>query len=375
MDKSTTLGEKARLAMGMPLVLACAVAALSLQAGSEPAVKPLEARKLGICLSPPRPGEVGRYCDFIRNRLAKDGFDTLVMVTRYRFRFARHPECAAADALGRDDVRRIAAACREAGLTLIPKMNLLGHQTYRKMPLKSLGGPLLAHPDMDESRGRTNIRHDYCRSLCPTHPGAQKLVFELMDELVDACGARAVHIGCDEVFEIARCERCAGIPTAKLFADWVNALNRHNRARGVETLIWADRLLDSAKTPYGVWEASDSGTAAALGLLDRDIVLCDWHYKKCDAYPSVETFGEAGFKMWVCPWRSLENARLFVDYANRHERGGNLQGILLTTWCSFANVADVIEGKPFGKGMDKESAHTLRGVAEIYRAYKRRVQN
>lgn len=353
--------------MRMLLTLACAVAALSLQAEPEQVRKPIEARRLGICLSAPKPGEVGRYCEFIRNRLAKDGFDTLVMLTRYRFRFERHPECAAAGALGKDDVRQIAAACREAGLTLIPKMNLLGHQTDRKNPL---GGPLQAHSDMDESRGQTNIIRNYCRSLCPTHPDVQKLVFELMDELVDACGAKAVHIGCDEVFEIGRCERCAGIPTAKLFADWVNGLNRHNRARGVETLMWGDRLLDSAKTPYGVWEASDNGTAAALGLVDKDIILCDWHYEKCDAYPSVETFGEAGFKVWICPWRYLEHARLFVDYANRHECGQNLRGIMLTTWYSFADVADAIEGKPFRKDIDEKTARTLQCVAEVYRAYR-----
>ena len=85
---------------------------------------------------------------------------------------------------------------------------------------------------------------------------------------------------------------------------------------------------------------------------------------------SGETFGEAGFRAWVCPWRYLEHARLFVDYANWHECGGNLRGILLTTWYSFADVADAIEGKPFRKDIDEKTARTLQCVAEVYRAYR-----
>ena len=330
---------------------------------------PLECRRLGITLNAPKPGDVDRYCDFIKNRLAKDGFDTLVMLTRYNYKFEKHLECADRDAIGKADVKKIVAACRAAGVTLIPKMNLLGHQGEGKGVVK--GGLLKAYPDMDESFGKDKVPNDYCRSLCPQHPKVQALVFELMDELVDACEAKAVHVGCDEVFDLGTCPRCAKIPNAALFADWVNGLNRHNRDRGVETMIWADRLLDHKKTPYHIWESSDNGTAAALALVDKDVVLCDWHYEWCDSYPSVETFGDAGFRAWVCPWRYLDHAKLFIDYAKRHERNHNLVGIMLTTWYGFADFADAVEGKPLREGLDAKAQQTLRCLSEVYRAYKR----
>lgn len=331
--------------------------------------KPVEKRRLGICLNAPRPGEVGRFCGFIRNRLAKDGFDTLVMLTRYGYRFESHPECAATHALGKSDIKKIVAACRDAGVALVPKMNLLGHQGAPKGIVKD--GLLRAYPDMDESSGSVKVPQDYCRSLCPRHPKAQKIVFELMDELVDACEAKTVHVGCDEVFAIGMCPRCAGTPTAKLYADWVNGLVRHNRARNVRTMIWGDRLIDSAKTPYGTWDASDNGTHEALSLLDKDVIVCDWHYKRCENYPSVELFCDAGFETWICPFRCLESAWLFVDYAGRHERGNRLEGVLLTTWHPFADVADAIEGKPLRAGVAADAAKTLRGIADVFQSFKR----
>lgn len=329
---------------------------------------PVEQRRLGICLSAPRPSEVDRFCAFVAKRLASDGFDTLVLLVRYGYQFKSNPNCAASGALDENAMRKIVAACREAKITLIPKMNLLGHQGSAA----AVGaGPLKAYPDMDESRGRTNIVRNYCRSICPQHPMAMRLVCDLMDELVDVCEAKAVHIGCDEVFELGMCERCRDQKTADLFAHWVNGLIRHNRARGVQTLMWGDRLLDSAKTRYGVWEASDNGSAAAISQIDRDVILCDWHYEKCAAYPSVETFGDAGFKAWICPWRYLDHARLFIDYANGHERGGNLVGLMLTTWHPFADVADAIEGRELRSGIKEDLAKTLRCIAEVYRAYRR----
>lgn len=325
---------------------------------------------LAICLRAPATNEVDRLCALMKDRFGPDGIRTVVLIVRYDYRFASHPECAAPDGLTLADVRKICAAAREAGITLIPKMNLFGHQGEKGGAVPY--GLIKAYPDMDESRGRTGLVNGYCRSICPNHPDARRIVCDLMDEMTDAFGAKAIHIGCDEVFEIGFCERCRGIPNAKLFADWVNGLARHNAARGVRTLIWADRLLDSAATGYGEWEASDNGTADALGLLDKDIVLCDWHYEWNERYPSAAIFAKAGFRFWFGPWRYLDNARRYVDETVRTEDGHAL-GLMLTTWKPFTDVADAFDGK-YRDGCDAPHAslaETLWNLVRVYDFYCR----
>lgn len=291
-------------------------------------------------IAAPKPDEVDRFCAFIRDYLAPAGIQMLTLRIQYRYRFSSHPECAEPDALSREDIAKIRAACDSAYIKLVPKMNALGHQGRENAPTALLR----AHPDMDESRGRKEIARHYCYSICPTHPDSLRLVQDLASELADVFGSDMIHLGCDEVFEIGTCDRCREIPTSRLFADWVNGLSRHLKSKGVTTMIWADRLLDAAATPYGPWEASDNGTHEALDLLDRDIILCDWHYEHCETYPSAGIFAKAGFNFFLCPWRYHDNAVRFLAAALKEEEG-RCQGILFTTWYEAAAVMDAFEGK------------------------------
>jgi hypothetical protein len=85
----------------------------------------------------------------------------------------------------------------------------------------------------------------------------------------------------DEVFLIGskHCPRCKGLDKAYLFARAVNDCYTHLvNERGVEMLIWGDRLLDGATTGYGEWEAAMNGTQSAVDLIPKDIIQVDWHY-------------------------------------------------------------------------------------------------
>src|SRR5688500_15950201 len=92
-----------------------------------------------LLLSSPAPADVAVFCDFIRKALPAEGINTLVVRFRYCYEFASHPELTDIRALSKDQVRQIAAACRDAGVKLIPKMNLLAHQSEeaRILPLLS----------------------------------------------------------------------------------------------------------------------------------------------------------------------------------------------------------------------------------------------
>lgn len=285
-----------------------------------------EAR--GICLGVPGQDDMEPFMRVVREVLPAHGCNMLVLLTRYAFQFRSHPEVAGKNALSAQQAGDIAQACRDAGIRFVPKMNLLGHQSGKARGSEL--GLLRAHPEFDETPDDDEV--SYCRSLCPRHPQVAGVVCDLLDELIDATGADAVHVGLDEVFEIGKCPRCKGTPNDELFAEWVGVLHDHLVGRrGVEMLMWGDRLLESEAAWGQKWEAAANGTAPAVEKAPRDIIICDWHYGVHDDYPSIDYFTGRGFRVLACPWKDLAATEAFVRFA-AGKRSEHLLGVLCTTW-------------------------------------------
>jgi len=83
----------------------------------------------GLHLLVPKPADVPLLVRFIREALPKEGVNTLVLEIDYEYQFKSHPEVADPDALSKADVDSIVAAAHDAGVRLIPQINLLGHQS------------------------------------------------------------------------------------------------------------------------------------------------------------------------------------------------------------------------------------------------------
>lgn len=280
-----------------------------------------------FCVFAPYPEEVADFCLMIETVLAKDGIDTLFMIVRYDFEFKSHPECRGDHPLSIEDAKKILNTCRKCGIRLVPKMNLMGHQNFQHY--EGIDGLLRGHPEFDETPDLEEV--EYCRSLCPSHPDIFPIVCDLMDEVVDAFEADGLHVGMDEVFIVGECERCKDREKGELFAEWVNKLAGHLRERGVTTYMWGDRLLDSFAIGYGPWDASQNGTHTALNLIDKDIIICDWHYHDWPNFPSASIFAEAGLKVYLCVFNSKDNAKLFLDEVLENDKG-NIVGVMETTW-------------------------------------------
>lgn len=263
--------------------------------------------------------------------LGKLGVNVLICEVNYNYAFASHPELAGRYPTTTAEARKLSAACREHGIRLIPQFQCLGHQSWKKTTFSLL----TRYPHFDETPGAHPENEGiYCRSWCPLHPDVNKIVFELMDELIDGFEADALHVGMDEVFLIGeeQCERCRGKDKARLFAKAVKDYHRHLvGGRQVEMLLWGDRLLDASTTGYGRWEASDSGTHRAIDMIPKDIIVCDWHYEPRKSYPSIPIFIEKGFRVWPAGWHKPEATRALIDDAFR-QRSPRMVGYLCTTW-------------------------------------------
>jgi hypothetical protein len=160
----------------------------------------------GFCIAAPKPDGVAAFVDFIEQELVPAGINTLVLRVDHNYKYCSHPELRDDDPLGADDAILIANACRDAGIRLIPQINLLGHQSWEEKTLKLLE----VYPEFDETPHVEmpvkyvwpNPDNLYCKSYCPLHPAVHRVVFALVDELVTVFGANAFHAGMDEVFYI-----------------------------------------------------------------------------------------------------------------------------------------------------------------------------
>lgn len=283
--------------------------------------------------------------------LAEIGVNVLIVEINYSYAYVSHPELRMANPVGEDRARALAKVCRERGVRLIPQFQCLGHQSWAEttFPL------LIQHPEFDETPGQYPDNDGiYCRNWCPQHPEVNPIVFDLFDELIEVFEADALNVGADEVFLIGSefCPRCKGQDPGELFARAVNDYHGHLIGRrGVEMLLWGDRLIDADATGYGEWEAAANGTHTAIDRIPKDIILCDWHYTLRDEYPSVPLFLEKGFRVLPGGWNEVEATVALIEYAQRHGTDRML-GHLCTTWGSV-KPGGLAEWPPIRAAMEK----------------------
>jgi hypothetical protein len=172
------------------------------------------------------------------------------------------------------------------------------------------------------------------------------VVFALVDEIMEVFEASAFHAGLDEVFYLGEdeCPRCNGKDRSELFAGEVNKIRDHLAEDGRELWIWGDRLIDGKTTGLGMWEASENDTYRAIDMINKDVVICDWHYERAD--PTAALFAMKGFRVMTCPWRNpkVTRAQLEMMQAFRaNSREGvrdRYLGFMQTVWSPAKRFLD-----------------------------------
>jgi glycosyl hydrolase family 20 len=264
--------------------------------------------------------------------LSKRGINLIVLEIDYNFAFKSHPELRfGSDPITRAGARRFAALCKKFNIRLVPEFQSLGHQSWKAQTF-----PLLTvYPKFDLTPGAfPNNEGIYCREWDLLNPDVWKIVFKLLDEIVDAFRADALHVGMDEVFLLGseQSPSTKGKDPALLFAKAVNELYAHIvKKRGLEMLMWGDRLIDGKKYGMGEWEASMNGTAPAVDMIPKDIIICPWHYEPRDAYPSLPMFLEKGFRVLPAGWKNVEATKALIEYG-KVQGSPRLLGHMFTTW-------------------------------------------
>jgi hypothetical protein len=304
----------------------------------------------GFCIGAPSVNDVDRFVKFINEELAPRKVNTLILRVDYNYQYKTHPELADSGALSKNDVDKIVAACKKDNINLIPQINLLGHQSWESKTNKLL----TVYPQFDETPNVKMPEHYvwpnsdnlYCKSYCPLDPDVHKVVFDIVDEICDAFQSTAFHAGMDEVFYLgeAQCPRCGGRDKAELFANEVRLIDEHLAQKNRSLWIWGDRLIDGKTTGLGEWEASYNNTYRAIDMIPKDVIICDWHYRRADKTPVY--FAMKGLNVITCPWNQPEIAVTQTnDMINFRKTASaamqpHFYGMMQTVWSGAGNFLD-----------------------------------
>ena len=296
----------------------------------------------GLAIAAPSTQGLDLFLRFIENDLAPAHFNLLILRVDWNYAYESHPELRDDNPLSKTDVKKIVDVCKKHNIRIAPQINLLGHQSWAKTTLNLLR----VYPEFDETphiktedyTGWPNEYGLYCKSYCPLHPDVHKIVFALVDELMDVFESEYFHAGLDEVFYIGddKCPRCSGRDKAELFAGEVTKIRNHLASKNRRLMIWGDRLLDGKTTGLGEWEASMNNTHRAIDMIPKDVFICDWHYERADL--SSVYFAMKGFTVATCPWRNPEIAALqlrnMVDFRQQSSQKmkAYFHGIIQTVW-------------------------------------------
>ena len=162
---------------------------------------------------------------FIENTVAPLGITHVTLCLYFKFEYRSHPEIVETPFTSVAVARRAAAVCHKHGITVVPELDIPGHQSdirRENMPMVPRG-MIRAYPDMQEPYGEGHSTY----SVCTRHPQLRPIVYDMIDDLMDAFDTKVIHAGFDEVLDLAKCPRCKGIPEYTLLADLINDLNRH----------------------------------------------------------------------------------------------------------------------------------------------------
>ena len=225
----------------------------------------------------------------------------------------------------RKDFQRLVALARSYGMEVIPMVNHFGHATQSR----SCNG---RHVVLNKNPRLTKLFEPDGWTWCLSNPDTYKLLAEMRAELMELCGEGSYfHLGFDEAYSFATCDKCRKRVPHELLAEYLNRLTEDLGKAGRTPIIWHDELIRRDAFGEGpiVANGQNHATDKALDLLDRRIIIADWQYDYRNGFnPTTKYFTDKGFKTVVCPWDNMENLRSLSADAKKL----GAYGVLYTTW-------------------------------------------
>lgn len=240
-------------------------------------------------------------------------------------RFTSVPDLVAhRNAFTAEQLHALVEYAQTHGIDVIPELESFGHTGFLTR------SPRYAHLLDTDARGDTEFS-----GISPVNPESLELFTRLYREVAQIFPSKYFHGGCDEVnwggSAVSR-KALEKKSRARIWADYLNALNQTAKSLGKEFIVWGDFVLH--KQPD------------ILALLAKDIILMDWNYAETKAQKlsrTLQVVHENGSRCIGAPalscyrWGArvgtdqLQNVEAFSDAYLNDPKPAAL-GVMVTNW-------------------------------------------
>lgn len=238
------------------------------------------------------------------------------------YRYECCPDLAWKGAYTRADIEPLVKYANGFGIELIPMLNHMGHASQGRIAMGK-------HSALDNNLRFAPLFEDDGWSWCTTNKKTLELLYKCRRELIELCGKGSYfHIGFDEAYTFASCERCQKFDRNELLKEHLINVSADLKTLGRRPIMWADMMLDSSGYDRKVYEINDNGEHLIRGKLPREIIMADWQYMCTEEFKTSKQLSDDGFDVVTCPWNSKEN----VDAAAFTVKNNSYYGVIGTTW-------------------------------------------
>lgn len=266
--------------------------------------------------------------DYIRNFIdfiSENGYNSLVLYLEGRVRTESFPYPPDEECYTPEQMKEIVSYASQKNIDVIPVVSALGHAD------KFLQYPELQH--LSELRNGVLGRFGGSGHsvFCPSQKETYEFLEKYLTEIAEIFPAPYIHAGCDESWDMCRCELCTAKGTgsaveAKIFAEHLTKINNIiNGKLGRRMMIWDDMF-----EYYG----------AELDSIPKEIIMVCWQYQGLVEIPKSHfankrkedvfaKYTEKGIDYVFAPAEYISrNIATFTNYALKHKPLGGL----VTTW-------------------------------------------
>lgn len=189
-------------------------------------------------------------------------------------------------ALSKAQVKELVNYAKSLHFEVIPAFQMLSHAVW--ILSNPANFPLLEDPEHDNG---------WSTNWCPSHPGVDALVKDVLEETIEIFEPKYVHICMDEINygPYGMCERCRTQNPSELLLRTIKRMYDINASKGVKTMMWHDTLL-----PTGQYMVGTTDKARGWEIIDKlpkDILMVDWDYEiyTAESQKRLKYFTDKGF--------------------------------------------------------------------------------
>ena len=144
-----------------------------------------------------------------------------------------HIDNGGGDFLSKATISELISYCRDRFVEIIPEVPCLSHADYLLVP----------HPELSETRF-ADADDPFPNVACPSNEDYYKLLFDILDEVVELFSPERVNICHDEIYMFCQCPECKKHSAEDLLVTDISRIHEHLALKGVKTEIWGEKLLD-----------------------------------------------------------------------------------------------------------------------------------